>query len=262
MRAVTTSIAVLLLTLTACTSGSSGEDPPSSSHEVDTEAAPETGLCHALTVEDIDSPSDETGPVPCKQAHTAETFFVGEFGDDATYDDKGLGKEVYRSCQKTWTKFTGADESLTLRSVLSWAWFRPTEEAWDQGAHWFRCDVVGGVDSPLGLVELPKTAKGILLGIPPDRWMACVNRQTVEGAPFVPCIEEHTWRAVSTIVVDKAKKYPGDRLVEVLSRDYCSRSVIAYLNYPPQYDYAYSYFGRAEWKLGNHRSICWALTGA
>ena len=33
-----------------------------------------------------------------------------------------------------------------MRTVLSWAWFRPSEEAWDQGARWYRCDVVGGGD--------------------------------------------------------------------------------------------------------------------
>ena len=27
-----------------------------------------------------------------------------------------------------------------------WAWFRPIEDAWDEGARWYRCDVVGGTE--------------------------------------------------------------------------------------------------------------------
>ena len=77
----------------------------------------------------------------------------------------------------------------------------------------------------------------------------------------MPCTEPHDWRAVTTIVVgDEKDKYPGDRLVEVLSRDYCSDSVGAWLNYPIDYDYGYTWFHQAEWEAGNRRSICWART--
>jgi hypothetical protein len=34
----------------------------------------------------------------------------------------------------------------------------------------------------------------------------------------------------------------------------------AWLNYPVDYDYGYTYFHEAEWKAGNRRSICWAKT--
>ena len=54
--------------------------------------------------------------------------------------------------------------------------------------------------------------------------------------------------------------YPGDRLSEVRTRDYCSGSVGAWMNYPVDYDYGYTWFHEAEWKAGNRRSICWAKT--
>jgi hypothetical protein len=66
---------------------------------------------------------------------------------------------------------------------------------------------------------------------------------------------------VTTIVLGKADDdYPGDRLVEVRTRDFCSESVGAWLNYPVDYDYGYTWFHEAEWKAGNRRSICWAKT--
>jgi hypothetical protein len=240
--------------------GSDGTDTSRSSGGSRLAGAPEVGACRVLAAEDVAEPSNDTEPVACREDHTAETFHVGEFEGDPAYDDPALAAEVYDDCQGRWVKFTGADESLALRTVLSWAWFRPTEEQWDEGARWFRCDVVGGLERPDGLITLPASSKGVLLGIPPDRWMACVNADTVQEAAFLPCTEEHTWRAVSTIVVSEKKAFPGTRLVEVLSRDFCSDSVLAWLDYPPQYDFGYTYFGEPEWEAGNNRAICWART--
>ena len=180
-------------------------------------------------------------------------------GDDP--DDKALGAYVYDRCQSRFQRFLGGDESLVLRSTMTWAWFRPTKEAWAEGAHWFRCDVVGGGEQSKSFTTLPKTAKGLLLGKPDDRWLVCVDGPSVSGSVKIPCSSRHTWRAVTTISVGKgADDYPGDRVVEVRTRDFCSRSVAAWLNYPIDYDYGYTWFHAAEWKAGNRRSICWAKT--
>ena len=258
--------AAALLVLTGC--AAADEDPRNESPEQDQEVAledpPQVGECRVLEPADIAEDSNEAEPVDCSGPHNAETYRVGTFaGDlaDADPDDAELGSAVYEDCAKEYMRFTGADESLALRSVLSWAWFRPSDEQWEAGARWYRCDVVGGTDRSAALVELPRTAKGILLGIPGDRWMACVNGASVSAVPPVPCTEPHTWRAVTTIVVGEDKDpYPGDRLVEVLSRDYCSDSVGAWMNYPIDYEYAYTWFHKAEWETGNRRSVCWAGT--
>ena len=93
--------------------------------------------------------------------------------------------------------------------------------------------------------------------------MVCVNGPSVQGAPKIPCSQKHNWRAVTTIKVgDPEDPYPGDRVVEVTTRDYCSRSVGAWLGYPPEYDYGYTWFHEGEWKAGNRRSVCWAATTA
>lgn len=225
---------------------------------------PELGACRLLTPQDIQRPSNQTEPVPCKENHTAETFAVGEFPDDVAgddIDDPALGAHVFDTCERKFRKFVGGDESLVMRATVTWAWFRPSDEAWDQGARWWRCDVVGGGEQSTSLVSLPKTAKGILLGRPDDRWMVCVDAPTVADSVKIPCSEKHTWRAVTTIVLgDENDPYPGDRVVEVQTRDFCQDSVGAWMNYPVDYDYGFTWFHEAEWEAGNRRSICWAKT--
>ena len=228
------------------------------------EAAPVLGACRALTPDDVAEPSNTSPTVECAEAHTAETYAVGELPDsldDVDYDDSDLGAWAYKTCSDKFMGFLGADESLVMRTVVSWAWFRPSEKAWDDGARWYRCDVIGGGEQSKDYVDLPTTAKGLLLGRPKDRWMVCADGATVSGSVKVPCTEPHSWRAVTTITLGEADDdYPGDRLSEVTTRDFCSKSVGAWLNYPVDYDFGYTWFHEPEWDAGNRRSVCWAKT--
>jgi hypothetical protein len=251
-------ITLLLLALAACSAGGAGSSGPAS---VD---PPRVGSCRLLTPQDIQATSNDSPTVDCAQKHTAETFAVGEFPDDVAgdeVDDPALGSYVFDTCEKKFAKFLGGNESLVMRATVTWAWFRPSKDAWDEGARWWRCDVVGGGQQSTSLVSLPKSAEGILLGVPDDRWTVCVNGPTVADSVKIPCSRKHNWRAVTTIVLgDDEDDYPGDRLVELRTRDFCSDSVGAWLNYPVDYDYGYTWFHEAEWKAGNRRSICWART--
>lgn len=256
---------VLLLALVAACSqtgeGSESPEDPAEAIEV-----PTLGACRVLEPADIAESSNSSEVVECTEEHTAETFAVGTFPAELTrraeVDDPALGAYIYDTCTERFRAFLGGEESTVMRSMLTWAWFRPSEEAWDQGARWYRCDVVGGSEDSEELRVLPKTAKGLLLGRPDDAWMTCAVGETVAGSPKVPCSEEHDWRAVTTIKVgrDSDKEYPGDRLVEVRTRDFCSDSVGAWMNYPVDYEFGYTFFREAEWLAGNRRSICWART--
>jgi hypothetical protein len=205
--------------------------------------------------------------VDCSERHTAETFAVGELPAelaDADYDGQELEAFAYDTCSAKLQRFLGSDESTVMRSVLTWAWFRPSEKAWDKGARWYRCDVISGGEDSKQLLALPKTAAGLLAPQPTDdHWMVCVNGASVQSAPKIPCSEKHNWRAVTTIKVgDPGDSYPGDKAVEARTRDYCSDSVGAWLGYPKDYDFGYTWFHEAEWQAGNRRSVCWAATAA
>jgi hypothetical protein len=36
--------------------------------------------------------------------------------------------------------------------------------------------------------------------------------------------------------------------------------VAAWLEYPVDYDFGYTWFHAPEWEVGNRRSVCWAAT--
>ena len=252
--------ALLLVAVAACsqTKAQSGQE------DIDSIETPQLGACRILTPSDIEEASNASAVVGCKADHTAETFAVGTFPKSLTEadpDDPLLGAHIYEVCGKRVQAFLGGEESTVMRSTLTWAWFRPSDDAWDKGARWYRCDAVGGGEQSKSFMNLPETAKGLLLGIPSDRWMTCVNGPTVSGSVKIACTQPHTWRAVTTIKLgEPGDPYPGDRLVEVQSRDFCSDSVGAWLNYPIDYDFGYTFFHEAEWQAGNRRPICWALT--
>ncbi len=183
---------------------------------------------------------------------------------DADYDAQELGAFAYQTCSAKFQEFLGADESTVMRTIVSWAWFRPSETAWDKGARWYRCDVIGGGEESEEYAALRPPRPGCWRSSPPTTtgWSASTG-PSVQGAPKIPCSQKHNWRAVTTIKVgDPEDPYPGDRVVEVTTRDYCSRSVGAWLGYPPEYDFGYTWFHEGEWKAGNRRSVCWAATTA
>jgi len=250
-------LGVLAMLLSGC-SHSAGDQ------EATALAAPDSGVCRLLSPHDVAQPSNATAPVPCDRRHTAQTYAVGSLPAQFAhvgYDDAGLAAFAYRTCSQEFIAFTGSDQSLAMRTILSWAWFRPSPAAWHDGARWYRCDVIGGGAQTRHYVDLPTTVKGLLLGRPRDRWMVCARGATVSGSVKVPCDRKHDWRAVTTIVLGgRNAAYPGDRVVQERTRDYCSKSVGAWLDYPVDYDFGYSWFHRAEWDAGNRRSVCWART--
>ena len=168
------------LLLAGCSGAGQGTnvDP----EQVDSVESPELGACRVLAPEDVAQASNATRTVDCSQEHTAQTFAVGQLPaqyDDAGYDDEDLGRFAYRECSTRFEKFLGADESLAMRTVVSWAWFRPSEEAWDQGARWYRCDIVGGGEPEHRLHPPARGRKGPAPG--PDRRPLAGVRRRADG---------------------------------------------------------------------------------
>lgn len=246
----------LLLVATACQAGADDEAPVSTD-------LPQNGLCRMLSPADVERPDNDTAAVDCAEPHTAETFLVArlpERFDPVPYDAKSIGNFAYAQCTDAFREHLGADDSLVMRAMVSWAFFRPSEAAWDAGARWIRCDLLGGAESSEEYLALPEDTEGLLGERTHDEWMVCATGDSVDG-PKVPCSEPHSWRAVTTIKVGKPDEpYPGDDKVASLTKDYCSKSVGGWLAYPEDYQFGYTYFHEAEWEAGNRRSVCWAKT--
>lgn len=250
-------VAVAAGLLTACGDSSAKET------ESDRLTGPRLGTCRVLDVGDLEAASNSSAVVDCAQPHTAQTFAVGTLPESTGpgYDDNGHGRFVYDTCEKAFGEFLGADESTVLRSRLSWSWFRPSENGWERGARWYRCDVVGGPAEATELRDLPADAKGLFSADYPDAWMTCALGETAEQGNKVACDAAHDWRAVTSVKLgEPGSAYPGDRIVEVRSRDYCRDSVRGWLGYPPDFDFGYTYFRQDRWDGGNRRAICWART--
>lgn len=247
------------LTLTAVGCG----NPEDSENDSDLPTPPALGACRALSAADLSEPSNHTPVLDCAEPHTAQTFAVGTLPLEtgAEYDAPGHGRFVYDTCQQAFGEFLGADESVVLRSRLSWSWFRPSTKGWERGARWYRCDVVGGPAEATDLADLPTDAQGLFSNDLPDAWMTCARGEVAEPGNQVSCASEHDWRAVTSVKLAEPKApYPGDRIVEVRSRDYCRDSVRGWLGYPPDFDFGYTWFREDRWDGGNRRAICWAKT--
>ncbi|MBJ7357134.1 septum formation family protein, partial [Nocardioides sp.] len=153
-------VAVVLVVLSGC-----GNDPDADADagQADSVEPPELGACRVLTPEDVEQRSNASPAVDCADRHTAETFAVGDLPSelhDVDYESAELGAFAYETCGERFETFLDADESVVMRTVVSWAWFRPSEKAWEKGARWYRCDVVGGGEQSKRFVELPPTARG------------------------------------------------------------------------------------------------------
>ncbi len=229
--------------------------------------APQLGACRQIAPKDSAQKANTVDAVDCGDGHTAQTFVVGAFPEKVTrgtaYGSPSLGRFIYDECTDRFAKFVGGDESIVIRSLVSWVWFRPTQDQWNDGSRWFRCDIVGGTPDAARYLDLPRTGRGLFSRGPVDAWMQCVKGASITAAPATPCTRAHDWRAISTIKVGKPHEtYPGDKIVAARSRDFCSDSVAAMQDYPPEFDFAYAWFHEAEWKTGNRRSVCWAKTEA
>ena len=187
LRRVTGAIAAFVAALVV--TGCKQELPPNvDPAQVDAVEAPDLGACRLLSIKDIEAPSNATRTVDCGEKHTAQTFAVGSLPadlQDADYDAEELGAFAFETCSAKFMKLLGADESLAMRTILTWAWFRPSQDAWDEGARWYRCDVVGGGDQTKELVALPANVRGLLLRAEDD-WLVCAAGPTVAGSTKVP----------------------------------------------------------------------------
>jgi hypothetical protein len=125
-------LAVLVVCM-GCGAQRSAADPG----QVDATTAPQVGACRNLTAADIEATTNATALTDCADPHNAETYAAGALPArfaGASYDDGAVADWAYTACTGQLERHLGADESLVMRSILSWVWFRPSPSAWDEGA--------------------------------------------------------------------------------------------------------------------------------
>jgi len=147
---------------------------------------PEVGDCRDMSYEVATAESDDKDApvVDCGEAHTARTFYVGEYDRGSEPDQHAIAVE----CLTRLPASLGVSPQEAARTAYTTVFFWPTADQQAAGEHWYRCDIA--IVSGTGMKPLPDE-----LYVPkplPAKYAAC--RTSAEVA--VTCDEPHAFRAV------------------------------------------------------------------
>jgi hypothetical protein len=258
-------MAAVLLLAAGCTAGAEkpGAGPaPTPPPRATPAPAPQDGTCHQLTYADAVSPTAEVGtPLSCRAAHTSQTYAVGRLtteldGHLVAVDSPRVQRQVRRTCPARLAAFLGASTERLRLSLLRAVWFSPTVAASDEGADWFRCDViaVGGDEQ---LATLTGSLKGALAGDKDGYGMCGTAEPGAKGFRRVLCREPHTWRAVRTIPLD-GPAYPGEVAARAAGQKPCQEAGQRVAKDALDYRWGYEWPTAQQWTAGQTYGICWA----
>ncbi|MGA8256733.1 MAG: septum formation family protein [Nocardioides sp.] len=262
----------LLLALTGCSGGDAGDStatptPPSSTSAAPPTATavtpPETGACYRLTFDAALSPTTSVPASNCSRRHTSETYAVGRVdnvvdGHLLTIDSDRVQQRVATACPARLRRHTGGAPDTLRLSMLRAVWFTPSLEESDDGANWYRCDVVGLTGSD-ELATLDGSLAGVLdTAAGRERWAMCgTAAPDARDFKHVPCVEPHEWRAISVIELPIGR-YPGGRRIRDLGADTCQDDAGAIADDPLDYEWGLEGPDRAQWDAGQTYARCWS----
>jgi hypothetical protein len=225
---------------------------------------PRVGACYDLDFASATRPTNDDRPVPCTKRHTARTYFVGRLdtvvdGHLLAVDSATAQRQVERACPSRLAAHVGGTDEVRALSRLQSVWFSPTIEQSDQGASWFRCDMVA-LAAPGKLAPLPPRPKGILDRPGAlDRVGLCANAAPgTRGFERVICSRPHAWRAVSTIEIPGGQLYPGVAAVREAGESTCRDRVRRAGGSPERFTYGWEWPTRSQWRAGQRFGYCWA----
>lgn len=230
---------------------------------------PDSGVCHPDSYRRT-APLAEYRPVGCDQPHQVETVYVGEFTGDAADRDSppgprsGHSRRAYRECEERVEEFLGADFRY------GWLWLGvavPSEEGWQGGARWYRCDLMElepGYGDP---VQRSGSLADALAG-ESDLWLGCYQVSvdeddgTVTEMTTVACTETHqaefvgVWRA-------ELDDYPSSGDAEAQVEQGCWEQVAEYVDLPVDSDLPartgtiVDWMSERDWDAGDRAFRCY-----
>ena len=250
----------LLLTLTGCSAPSSQDQPPAAgtapsvTPSPSPDPAPRVGQCHRLTWDQAVSPVHEGRAVPCRTAHTAQTYYVGSLRlGRLTVDAAPVQERVARACTRRLGAHVGADQRALRLTMVQPIWFTPSLEQVDLGADWFRCDVVA-LEGHEQLRRLPRQTRGIAT----DPAVAMCGTAAPGSAGFqrVACARAHQWRAVASIDLP-GDRYPAEGAGLDALTNACRDAARDLAQDPLNLRWSQELPTRAQWRAGRTYGLCW-----
>ncbi|NUR06926.1 MAG: hypothetical protein HOQ45_07950 [Nocardioidaceae bacterium] len=244
---------------------SSAASPSGTSSPVAVPRAPGRGACYRLSIRTLTRPTNGSPPVSCRGPHTARTIYVGRLdtvvdGHAVAVDSATVQAQLARVCPRKLAGYLGGSASARDLSRFNVVWYSPTLRQSDQGADWFRCDLVAfaGADT---LFRLPgRSLRGVL-----DRpsglatyGLCGTTAPGARGFQRVICDRRHSWRAIDTIGISGGQRYPGRSAVRRAGDSACKDRVRAQSADTLKFQYGWEWPTSAQWKRGQHYGYCWA----
>jgi hypothetical protein len=274
------SVLAAALVLSACTGGppttsrstpsgpestSSGTADASTPPATAVPAAPPPAACYRLTSEQLTRPTNESAPVPCAGPHTAATIHVGRLdtvvdGHSVAVDSAAVQRQLSTTCPRKLAAYVGGSAETRSLSRVNVVWFSPTLEQSDQGADWFRCDLIVFATAD-ALLPLPPTRRldGMLDRAGALRSYGLCGTAAPGARDFerVVCSRRHSWRAIDTIPLAGGTAYPGVTVVRRAGNTTCRDLARSRAGSTLRFQYGWEWPTREQWARGQHFGYCW-----
>ncbi|MFC6153686.1 septum formation family protein [Nocardioides yefusunii] len=257
--------AALLVSVSACSGEDStpeaGDSPgptasatPTPTPEPTPPPKPKVGSCHVLSWNDALAPTATVAGESCTKS-TSLTFHVGTLKADQV-DSTSAQEQIAKACPKKLRSYLGGTSEQRRLSVLTTVWFTPTIEEEEQGADWYRCDLVAPSNG-----KLLKVKRGMRDSIGTERaakYELCA-KGSIGSKTFthVACAKKHSWKAISTVNLS-GEKYPGRKAIAATLTQPCTDAATAVASNKRDVTWGQEGPTKAQWKAGQRYGYCWA----
>lgn len=220
---------------------------------------PPRHACYQLTYDQAVAPTTSVPTVPCGQSHTSQTYAVGTLsslvdGHLVAVDSARVQRQVSSVCPRRIATFLGGTADQMRLSMFKPVWFTPTVAASDDGADWFRCDVV----VLAGASQLSPVTGSLKGALGSAAWAMCgTDEPGKSDFVRVPCGHKHSWKALSTVPLP-AGGYPGEAPVKQAGQKPCKAAGQDVAKDALKYQWGYEWPTADQWRAGQTYGICWA----
>ncbi|RLV49568.1 hypothetical protein D9V37_06485 [Nocardioides mangrovicus] len=263
-------LVLLVLLVSGCASGgapaakrSTTRSPsPSATTSQAPDPPPQVGQCYQLTYDAATSPTTDVPAVPCSQAHTAVTIYVGRIdpvvdGHLLTVDSATVQTQIAQTCPTKVGGWVGGDQDTQRLSRFTSIWFSPSLTQADRGADWFRCDLVAvrGADDLATLATTKNVLSDADRGL--DRYGICGNSApSAKRFSRIICAQPHQWQAVKVVAIAADAAYLGAK-AQAAADDSCKVEAQQRATDPLVYKWSFEWPTKHEWDDGQRYGLCW-----
>ena len=220
--------------------------------------APPVHACYALTYDGALAPTSSRKPVSCSERHTSITYALGRLPSFAPPGSDRAQRTLARVCRARFVGFVGGTVDGRRLSVLRPVWFTATADQFARGARWFRCDAIAVARSG-HLAPITTRLQGVVARQPVGTgYRLCGTAEPgTSGFDRVPCLAQHSWKALSVVHLAGGAAYPGEGEVRAAGQEPCRYAAADVAADPLSYQWSYEWPSRAQWRDGQHYGFCW-----